>query len=145
MLQFFYDGSQLAAGTVRIDEVTGLTSSAESGTVGMSQIVIDDPDGSLTITGLKPFYVVETQCAEPRARTHVCTLMDLNANLGFRVFTQDAAKRPRETDVARVAWMLTQTQATDDSRINDNGLVSTANAGQFDEADYRQQEPGALP
>src|SRR3990167_11491482 len=40
--------------------------------------------------------------------------------------------------------MLPQRLATDDSRNNDNGLVSTANAGQFDEADYRQQYPGDL-
>lgn len=162
-IQFYLDGNLLGAGRVRVDAQLGLTSAADSGALGTGVIEIDDPDGTLTVTGWMPFHVVETQCSEQRvwtgyiyeraiargrpehvlstARTYVCTLLDLNANLNLRVFTQDAAKRPLETDVTRVAWMLTQTQATENSLINDNGLVSTANAGNFDEADYRGQYP----
>ena len=58
-LHFVYDGVELGSSAVRLGKIEGLISEAEEGTTGMSTLPIDDPAGTLTITGWKPFYVSE--------------------------------------------------------------------------------------
>ena len=135
----------------------GLTTVAEQGELGVGGVRIEDPSGTLTFNGYATFTVDETDCdptriwtgyvlaraikrdktdANSAARIYDCDLIDQNALLHFRVLRSNAAKRPAETDVARVAWLLTSEALS--GLVYDRGLVSTANAGSFLEADCRR-------
>lgn len=65
------------------------------------------------------------------------TLVDINSFLSFRVFVDDAANRPAETDVERIAWLLGYEYLS--TTIFDNGLVSTAEPVDMDATDYKGQ------
>src|SRR5687768_16088451 len=73
-LEFRYDGNLLAPERVQLTGfggagVGGLPSAAFNGEVGTAGVRIEDPDGDLTVVGLRPFTVDETDCDKPRIFT----------------------------------------------------------------------------
>lgn len=158
-IQYRKNGTLLTNRVDLIDGVNGFVTAAERGSVGMGGVTIDDPNGDITITGWETFTVDDTNANPTRVwtgfiaernigrgpyvagtgRTHDCTLIDQNSMLHMRVlqFTTNAAKRPEETDVARVQYLLTSEALAD--LVHNYGLVSTANAGNFLEDDCRRK------
>lgn len=142
-----------------LDEGEGFTEAAERGVVGMGGVLIDDPNGDLTITGWQTFtvdddeafpdnriftgYIAERPTGRQGryrvgvSRVHSCTLLDLNALLHIHVLRANAAKRPIETDVARVNWLLSSEALA--GIVFDQGLVSASNPGTFLAADIRRR------
>lgn len=128
---------------------------ADTGTVAMSKVVVDDPLGTLDIVGHHAFRAIETACtwdslfrgyfadrtikrqASMRtgaARVWDSTVYDLNAALSFEVIRGSSAHRPKETDTARLAWLLasgfTGPVSTDGGHVFGAGVS-------LDKADYR--------
>lgn len=133
---------------------------AEEGSVAQSTIVADDPSGDLDIVGLRNFYITESTAtssntriyngyvAERRykrgeslrtttARQVEVGLVDLNTILHRRVMVGSGNKRPAETDVARLLWLLGTEEA---SPLNDTLYVNTSGAVAMDAADYNGQK-----
>lgn len=147
----------LAAGHLPLPGLT-LASHAEEGAVALSSVSLDDPAGTLDLTGWARWDVYELSAASNdriiwsgyaadrtvrrggyrtgSGRVWDVNLADANTVLGLRVLTDDAAERPAETDVDRVTW-LTTTAAF--AVIGDTTYVSTANPVDMDAADYRGQ------
>lgn len=140
---------------VRLGSDWEFTTSALSGTISFSGVPMDDPSGDLTIQGLKGFIGEETACSLTRtftgyvdtrtfnrgrpshrlaaSRLQTVQLVDVNAVAGFRVLKGLEAKRPAETDVERVAWLL----GTDEFGVyvQDLGFVSTDDPRNLDAFD----------
>lgn len=166
MTLFFYlDGVDVSS-RVRLTDSFGLSSLADHGEVGIGSLILDDPDGNLTINGWRPFYVEETDCtAQPRlftgyigsrrirrhnpsdytstARVHDCDIVDLNFLLSLKVARGSDAKRPYETETARMSWLLDTSTALA-GLVFDNGLVDTSGGQSYDEADFRGQYAGEV-
>lgn len=166
-LRFYLDGAEVVGKIRRPSPNTpgggfaGLTSSFAGSEYGSGGVEIDDIAGSLNIVGWRPFYVEEDTASPTRiwtgfinarrisksdvyeapgtARVWDCDLGDLNLILGLKVFRQAAAKRPLETNVARIAWMLAHWPAPA-WPVFDNGGVSS-NPSNFDEDDLRDKFP----
>ena len=139
----------------------GLVMNAEEGTVGTSQIVLEDPDGDLVIHGHRLFYVTEdltlgdvhagqiyvgftaeheySRREDKRLglmRIVTVTLRDINTIFERRVGNGKDWDRDEETDVARVTWV----EATNEgSLIDDTTYFSTASPTDMDAVDYRGQ------
>ena len=128
-MTLFYYGSTGDLNTNRIRLGTGFsfTESADSGTLAMSRVRVDDPSGNLNIVGHHAFRAIETGCSWPSlfrgyfadrtvkradsmltgaARIWDATVYDLNAALQFEVIRGTGAQRPAETDTERLAWLL---------------------------------------
>ncbi len=109
-----------------------------------------------SIIGLRPFWVEETAASPTRiwsgyiadrnfkrdlqksqivgaARTTDPTLVDLNAVFQIRVIAFNDGKRPAETDLARLAWILGTTYLP----VYDNGQVASYAGTAMDATDYR--------
>ena len=162
-LFFNVGGVDLGNTSVRLGAITsGFISRAENGALGVGGFPIDDPAGSLNLVGLKEVYINETACSDVRMWTGFmqdrtitrgtgaspslitgaerlwdCNLVDLNAVLTFRVFTQASANRPSESVDARMAWLLTTSQM---SIVHDNGYIESAPVS-LSATDYRQAYP----
>ena len=128
MALFFYYGSgDLGDKAIRLGSGFRLEESAEAGTYGMSEVLVDDPSGALDLVGLRNFHVAETACSWPRlftgyfaernlsradslligvARRWDCSVTDINTALSFEIIRGSAANRPAETDIARLTWWL---------------------------------------
>lgn len=134
------------------------TEYALSGTLAMSEIQVDDPGADITVVGLHGFKAVETACSwgtlfrgyfadrtirrgDGSLRTGVarvwdCTVMDANSTLQFEVIRGSTAKRPKETDTQRLAWLLGSSY---------KGPISSSDANvlgydiDLDKADYTGQ------
>ena len=128
MSKFFYGSSgDLNTDRIRLGSGFSLTEAAESGLLAMSRVRVDDPSGNLTITGHHEFRAIETACSWQRsftgyfadrtvkradsmltgaARIWDATVYDLNAALQFEIIRGSTARRPAETDTARLAWLL---------------------------------------
>lgn len=138
---------------------TQLKSNAEEGSVAMSQLIVDDPDGGLNILGLRGVTITETSEASNSQITYAgyiadrdvgrgpapwvgssrewrLNLVDLNEVINRRIMLGSDAKRPAETDVARVQWLMTTSEF---SPVIDSTLISTANPVAMDAVDYRNQ------
>ena len=110
-----------------------VTANAEQGSVAISQIVIDDPEGGIGITGLRPFGLTETAESSNQqviyngwtadrevtrgesfrtgsARKWTVNVADGNSIITRRIMRGADANRPAETDVARVQWLLGTTE-----------------------------------
>lgn len=154
---FFLDGVELDPDRVRLQSDRPLTQTAEITDVAGAGVQIEDPDGDLAFNGWKTFMVTEDDCTEevtwvgyigPRrishgdeywegsARVWDCDLYDINAIIGFRVLRTATAKRPYETETARMTWLLGSEAVT--GLVFDNGFIDTG-AQMFDEADFRGQ------
>ena len=146
-----------------LDEGDGFVSAAERGALGTCGVIIDDPTNNLTVRGLMPFTVDETEAfpysrvwtgyvapdvnsgririqdQTTTSRSFDVDLVDQNELLQRMIFLLNAAKRPTETDVARVTYMLTSEAMT--GLVYNNGLVSSSNPGTFLESDLRRRYP----
>ncbi len=162
MTLLFYPDAGDWVGRIRLGpKGFSFTEAAESGTFAMSQVQVDDPDADLTIVGHHAFRAVETACSwatlfrgyfadrtvkrgdDGSLRTGVarvwdCTVIDANAVLQFEVIqgTGGAAKRPKETDTQRIAWLLGSTFKGPLSSSDTDVLGYDID---LDKADYRGQ------
>lgn len=157
---FTADGVDLGTDTVRAGTIEGFTTQAELGGAGISQLVVDDPDGTLTIGGLKDFTVDEDaapagnqrsftgrilerayrrgQARESSLRTGAAreiavSLVDLNTLLSDKIITSGV--RAAETVTARTSWLLANYLTT----VADNGFVATSSTT-MDATDYTGQK-----
>jgi hypothetical protein len=154
----YYNGADQGNTSVRLGAL-GLTSAADS-TVSFGSVIFDDPAGSRTITGWKTLNVDEPECvgssrlftgyvADRRytrgpyrtdtSRWIDTTIVDQNAVLGLRLITGSDGKRPAETHIERIDWLLGSAYLS--GLIVDDGLVYRGNPRPFGEADYRGQYP----
>jgi hypothetical protein len=132
------------AGGVEPDTVTArqgvsFSSSAEEGSVGTSQIIVDDTTNSLDYVGRRRIYAYETACqahnqivfngyiqkrwigripaegqdsdVEVMGRRWTIDIGDTNSLLSRRLITGPDGDRPDETDVARIQWLLDSNDA----------------------------------
>ena len=129
MTLLFYPDASDWVGRVRLGpKGFSFTEAALSGTLAMSSVQVDDPDADVTVVGHHSFKAVETACAwrtlfrgyfadrtirrmdaggrTGAARVWDCTVIDANGALQFEVIRGSTAKRPKETDTERLAWLL---------------------------------------
>jgi hypothetical protein len=161
----YLNGSDIGSTRVRLrangeEGVTGLSSAAD-GTGSQGGIVFDDPIGNMTVTGWMPITVDEPLCTTaPRlftgyvadrtyrrspekfrtaaAREIDTTINDQNALLSLRLIYNQDGKRPAETDIQRIDWLLGSIYLPD---VFDLGLVDRSQPHPLQEADYRGQYP----
>src|SRR5688572_19636466 len=103
-----------------------VTQHAEEGSVAMSSIVLDDPEGDLDVTGWRRVWAYDDVATGSNSliyhgwvgdkkvtrgpyrvqsgRIWTISVADQNVTAGFRILTIEQANRPSETDVARVNW-----------------------------------------
>lgn len=156
--------TDLGTSIVRLGKMTGLVTEAQLGQAGTCTLELDDPTGTLDIGGLRQFYVQELSAplgsqrvwtgyigsrryargqtgttdslrAGTAARRVTVDLIDVNTFLAFRVFTHADANRPAETDVQRLAWILSYAYFSD--TLFDLGYVNKLNPVKLDKADLR--------
>ena len=136
------------------------TANAEEGSVAISQVVIDDPEGGINIVGLRGLTLTETAESSnqqviykgwtadrdltrgPSMRTGAARLWnvnvaDQNSLITRRIMRGSDANRPAETDVARVQWLMTTTEFG--SVVGNSRYVSTLFPVAMDAVDYRDQ------
>ena len=132
------------AGGVEPDTITAragvsFSSAAEEGSVGMSQIIVDDTANALDYVGRRRVYAYETACqahnqivfngylqkrwigrippegpdqdAEVMGRRWTLDIGDTNSLLSRRLITGADGDRPAETDIARIQWLLDSNDA----------------------------------
>lgn len=135
-------------------------SAAMAGVVSSGLIEVEDPDGSLDLVGWTQFNIVETTATPDRiatgwlanidqtygpfrvgpGRIHICETVDLNWYLTRIALEQGTPKRPAETDLARVTWLLGN--ASLNGRVYAGDLTDlTNNPVNLGEADYTDQFP----
>lgn len=137
-----------------------LTQNAEEGSVGISTLVVDDSDSTLTLKGHRRIYFTETSAPTgqqviantyvgkkeisrgdwrvgPLARTFSVELADANTLISRRLVVGSDGNRPAETDVQRIQWLYGTTEANEfngsSTYINTSGPVA------MDAVDYRGQ------
>ena len=162
----------LGQAVVRLGRLGPVIVEAQLGAVGISSLQLDDPAANVghdgdAIGGLKQVAITESACPVGRrriwtgytgdrryargsndslfmgsARRIDATLVDLNSFLSFRIFTEEGANRPAETDLERIAWLLGDS-IMDDS-LFDEGLVASTGGVDMDAVDYRGQRPADL-
>jgi hypothetical protein len=138
---------------------------AEEGSVGISTLIIDDPLGDLDVGGWRVFMVFEDE-AEDEDQTCIYVghstpssqikrgpyrtgagrewhvqLSDVNNILYRRSMLGNDNDRPAETDNARIAWILTTTEA---GLLDDTRYVTSSNPVNMDANDYLLQEQFAI-
>lgn len=161
-MTLFYYGStgDLNTNRVRLGQGFSFTDSADSGTLAMSRIRVDDPLGNLDIVGHHAFRAIETGCSWPRlftgyfadrtvkradsmllgaARLWDATVYDMNAALQFEVIRGSGGQRPEETDTARLAWLLGSGFL---GPISSDGSAVFGEGETVDKQDYRGMTAG---
>lgn len=158
------DGSTIEV-TDRVDRIEGweLTEKAEEGSVGSGTMWLKDPDMDLDVDGLRNYFVLEDDSEatddvifggfvvdpevsrgepnsthyDPIGRMWALQITDRNGFWNRRVMVGTDCKRPAETDVARMQWLLTTSEAAwmDDAST----YLSTASPSNMDKVDYRGQ------
>jgi hypothetical protein len=150
------------AHNIRLNDI-GLTTHAD-GSVGFGGIVFDDPDGTLLVRGWMEVMVVEDECIDAPIlfrgwvgdRQYVrqggqgqpyrsavgryidTNLVDPNDALVIRLFVNPDAKRPPETDIRRINWLLGAADPGGlDGLVIDLGLVDRSSPRPFQDADWR--------
>ena len=136
-----------------------VSESAEEGSVGNCTMVADDADGTLGALMFGLTHIEITDDAIPgdivvwaghvgsltvsrgdtvTERQLSLSLIDRNVGFGRRVLSGTASKRPAETDVERMQWLLGASEASSD--FDDwTTYVSTASPVAMDACDYRGQ------
>jgi hypothetical protein len=162
--QFIYEAGLQATSEDITDRVRlytlDVTQNAEEGSVALSTITIDDPDGDYEIKGFRRLRIVETAMASnslmanlwivdrkivrgpyktQAGRQWVCSVADMNSVPEFRIFHGTTANRPAETDVARIQWLMTTSELG--SRVTNSQYINTSGAVPMDAVDYRGQKP----
>jgi hypothetical protein len=125
--------------TVTVRQGVSFSSSAEEGSVGTSQIIVDDTSNGLDYVGRRRIYAYETACqahnqivfngyiqkrwigrlpaegqdsdVEVMGRRWTIDIGDTNSLLSRRLITGPDGERPDETDVARIQWLLDSNDA----------------------------------
>lgn len=161
-MTLFYYGStgDLNTNRIRLGGGFSFTEAADSGTLAMSRVRVDDPAGNLLIVGHHAFRAIETGCSWPSlfrgyfadrtvkradsmltgaARLWDATVYDLNAALQFEVIRGSSAQRPAETDTERLEWLLGSGFLGPIS--SDDGAVFGAGED-LDKQDYRGMTAG---
>jgi hypothetical protein len=145
---------------VRLYQSDPLNQNAEEGTVAISTIAIDDPDGALDIVGFRRLRVYEDSATSSNTLTYngwvgeksvirgpyrtgssrvwVTSLTDQNAVLGYRVMVGSDNKRPRESDIARLTWLRGTAEM---STVTESEYIDTTGAVLMDAVDYNGQTP----
>jgi hypothetical protein len=139
--------------THQLDVVQG----AEEGKVPISTITIDDPDGDYEIKGYRRIAIYETAGTAGvdqlsyngfivdrkiirgpyrtgAGRQWVCSVVDTNCLLEFRLMTGEDANRPAETDIERLDWLLAESEM---NRIPNHDYYSTTDPVNMSKSDYR--------
>jgi len=169
-IQFNLDGILLPYQTVRMNTdaeqgVIGLPSAAWYGEPSTAGVRIEDPGGTLDIDGWHTFTVEESACTGAEriftgwifgknidrgqyrngaGRVWDCDIIDQNAAFSFEVFRASSAKRPEETDLARVAFAQASAPMAG-TPVYDNGRFNTTdNPVNFGPSDYITQYPAEL-
>lgn len=131
---------------------------AEEGSVAISSLIVDDPDGDLDLLAFRRLYIYDDLAPlgsqvvfngylserdvtrgpniVGTGRHWVVSLNDSNWVLSLRVMNGADANRPSETDVARITWLLTTTEL---NTVDDSRYVATTPTVTMDAADYRGQ------
>ena len=132
---------------------------AEEGSVAMSRMFIDDPDGDLIVKGHHLIKVLETDAdpdeqvigvfnigpkdvgrggrySEGVGRVWEVTLADVNNHIERRIEVGTDTKRPAETDVERIQWLLSSAEL---GLVTDELYVDTTDGVAMDAADYLGQ------
>jgi hypothetical protein len=140
---------------------SGLTMNAEEGTLGVCDIRVEDPDGDWDFPrGHRYVLVIEDQAEYDdfggviykgytntrtferdlmrtgAARIINMNLQDINIVFDRRIMAGSENNRPAETDVERIAWLLTTNEA---ALIDDDFYFSTDQPVDMDAVDYRGQ------
>jgi hypothetical protein len=155
---FRFNGTDLGTEAVRLGKIEGFVTKAELGAVGISQVVVDNPAGTVSITGLLPFTVDESAETAGDQRTYTGRTMErtYRRRAGSSLITGAAneivspsrperrAGRPdhhrgsaRETVTARKNWLLSTYLSGD---VFDNGFVGSSSTT-MDAVDYTGQKP----
>jgi hypothetical protein len=141
-----------------------LTMNAEEGSVAMSTVPIQDPDADLYVGGHRPIYFMETEVPDSdqrvigycftgarrvrrtggdaasfrtqASRVWNTEVSDLNALIHRRIQVGADAKRPAETDIERLQWLLDTTEA---ANFTNTTLFDTSDPVDMDENDYTGQ------
>jgi hypothetical protein len=141
----------------------GATSAAD-GTGSTGGVIFDDPDGDLSLQGWQTITIDETSCTDaPRiftgfigdrtysrgrysdgpAREIDCTIIDQNTLMSFALISNPDGKRPAETHIERIDWLLGSVYIPG-GLISDLGLVDRSHPRPFPETDYRGQYPSEV-
>lgn len=157
-----YDGTPITnAIEIGPDGQPGYSVTSQLGTPGYSNVIVDDPDSSLTFETWRDWTVDESDCTDfPRVFTGMIyarriirgpyrdgpgrqwslDIVDLNGLLALRVISGADGKRPAEEDDVRVAWLIASDYLSDE--VFDNGQIATdPRTGALDESDYTGQYP----
>lgn len=140
-----------------------LVTAAERGVVGAGQIILDDATGSYIPPGQKDLVVTSIAGGSnlriysgfladrtatmgksgPGSRSWSVTVEDINARLDDRILTDAMnARRPKETDVERIDWLLSTGAMTGISRGGPGGAYVASSGGvDVDKIDYRGKTP----
>jgi hypothetical protein len=133
---------------------------AEEGSVAMSTLMVDDPEGGINILGLRGITLTETAEASNQlvifkgwtadrdvtrgdsmrtgaARLWAVQLTDSNSLISRRIMRGSDANRPAETDVARVQWLMTTSEFG--GTVTNSTYISTSFPVAMDAVDYRNQ------
>jgi hypothetical protein len=127
----------------------GLTSRALGCESGLSTIVANDPDATMTLTkwhAFRGFRFEETDCANlvvfqgnmtnrtlrrgssertEDARVWDIQVADFNFQMKRRVIRNSDGNRPAETDIARLEWLLASDYTTNTEVIVADGIFDT--------------------
>jgi hypothetical protein len=143
---------------VRLDSIV-VEMKAQAGEVGAGTLAIDDTTGTATPAPAMTKWVIKDNDADPKTigagfiaerevnrgpltvhtqRQFEPVLEDMNAALGDRVLRGIKSKRPKETDVERVRWLL---RSKGLKGLVKNGQVPSGDAVDMDKADYRGRYP----
>lgn len=138
----------------------GLVTNAEEGSVGRARIRVEDPTGAFGIRGHRKVVAVEDaalsdaqdgivsiyftnqrECYEGTpfdgiGRVFDIDLDDLNTVLERRIMEGSDAKRPAETDVARVQWLFATGEMAE---IESDAYLLTSDPENMSKSDYRGQ------
>lgn len=163
---FKANGVSLGTAAIRLGTINGLTTMAELGGVGTSNVIIDNPGGTVTIPAWKLFTDDEGLEAAGNQRIYTgyitkrsfrrrqnsslivgadneisVDLSDLNELLTFKVITGTDADRPAETVSARITWLMASTYLT--GIVYDNGFIAASSVA-LDANNYTGQEPATV-
>lgn len=136
-----------------------VTMRAEEGSPATSTVVVDDPDATLDIVGLRDYRILEDTAASSNnllfagyvadrkvhrgpyrngsSRVWDVNVVDVNSYLSRRLLTNTVgALRPAESDVARVRWLMSTWQVVN---IGNEQFINSSGPVQMDKTDYRGQ------
>lgn len=170
--RYYLGGAELVG---RVLEFTGpqgeldqLVEAANYCELGSGGATIDDPNADLEmdLRGWQEFWIDEDDATPQRlytgflwasditvvdagtgARRWDCDIADLNTILKWPIFTGADCKRPAETDLQRMAWLMGSPYLQADvvgpyGAVQDTGYLNLAdNPVAFGEADYRGRTP----